>query len=109
MTGVRSGCLLQAVAVSPGERYVVSAWMRQRGTGAAAVRVRWQTPEGKWHAESLDRLLGAPASEDEWRQAVGLVTVPEGAGKLLVLLLADGQRGEDHVIWWDDVVVFRAD
>ncbi|MGD9495653.1 MAG: hypothetical protein AB7Y46_05020 [Armatimonadota bacterium] len=107
LVGVKSGCLIQRIDVRPGERYVVTAWQRVRGAGAPSIRVRWQTAEGTWHAEPLDRFLSAPAGADDWQQLAGIVTVPEGAGKLVVLLQAEGQRSEDDVIWWDDVAVFR--
>jgi hypothetical protein len=55
----------------------------------------------------LDKVLGTTAPRDEWGQVAGIVTVPEGAGKLVVLLQAAGQRSEQDVIWWDDVTVFR--
>lgn len=107
LTAVSEGCLIQSIEVRPGEVYGVSAWRRIQGEGSATIRVRWQTPEGKWHAVQLDKVLGTTAPRDEWGQVAGIVTVPEGAGKLVVLLQAAGQRSEQDVIWWDDVTVFR--
>ncbi len=57
----------------------------------------------------MDRFLSGPATGDDWQQFVGLVTVPEGAGKLVVLLSAAGQRSEEDVIWWDDAAVYRVE
>jgi len=109
LTAVSGGCLIQSIEVRPGEAYGVSAWRRIQGEGSATIRVRWQTPEGQWHAEQLDRMLGTSAPAGEWGLLAGMVTVPDGAGKLIVLLQAGGQRSDEDVIWWDDVVVFRAE
>ncbi len=109
LVGVKTGCLIQSFPVAPGERYVVAAWRRVQGEGSASVRVRWQTAEGKWHAESLDRFLGTASSVGEWELVAGAGVVPDGAGKLVLLLSADGQRSEQDTIWWDDVVAFRVE
>lgn len=107
LIGVKSGCLIQAVSVAPGERYLVAARRRVQGEGSASIRVRWQTPEGKWHAEVLDRFLGAADGNGDWALVAGVAEVPDGAGRMVLLLLADGQRSDEDVIWWDDVVAFR--
>jgi hypothetical protein len=145
LVGVKSGCLIQSFPVKPGERYVVGAWRRIQGEGTASVRLRWQTAEGKWHAESLDVFLNAaktsaaqqpegvqtpagagqpgtaqqPAGNresagnrvagGEWKLLAGVGVVPEGAGKLVVLLSADGQRTDKDVMWWDDITAYRVD
>lgn len=107
MRDVKSGCLIHSVAVAPGGRYAVAAWVRQQGRGVPGVRVRWHTPEGKWHAEDSDSFLSPAGTEGDWQRLVGVVRVPEGAGRLLVLLLMDGQPTRDDIVWWDDVVVFE--
>jgi len=107
LVGIKSGCLIQPITVAPGECYAVSAWRRIQGQGSAAARIRWQTSEGKWHAEALDRFLSNVKSGDEWELVAGAAVVPEGAGKLVLLLSADGQQSDEDVIWWDDVTVFR--
>ncbi len=109
LTAVTNGCLIQSIEAQPGETYGVLAWRRIQGEGSATIRVRWQTPEGKWHAEQLDKMLGTSAPPGEWGRLAGLVTVPDGAGRLVVLLGASGQRSDEDVIWWDDVAVFRAE
>lgn len=107
MRAVRSGCLIQSVPVKPGGRYAVATWHRLQGEGTASVRVRWQTADGKWTAEHEDRFLSAYRFVDGWQQMVGVVRVPEGAGRLVVLLSMDGQQSEADVAWWDDVVVLE--
>lgn len=107
LTAVKSGCLIQWIPASAGERYLIAGWRRIQGEGTGAIRVRWQTAEGKWHAETLDRFISAPAPESGWELLAGTVVVPEGAGRIVLLLMADGQRSEQDVIWWDDMVAFR--
>lgn len=107
MRAVRMGCLIQAMAVAPGERYAVAAWYRQQGTGSPSVRVRWQKPDGAWYAEQKDRFLNRIGPESEWQRMVGVVTVPEEVGRLVLLLQSDGQRSDQDVIWWDDVIAFK--
>ena len=77
--------------------------------GHASARMRWQTPEGKWHAQSLDHFPSTVKSGGEWELVAGASVVPDGAGKLVLLLSADGQQSDKDVIWWDDVTVFRVD
>lgn len=108
MRAVRSGCLIQSVPATPGKRYAIATWHRLQGEGAASVRVRWHTEDGKWTAEREDRFLTAHGSTDGWQRMVGVVTVPESAGRLVLLLSMDGQLTEADVAWWDDVLVFEA-
>lgn len=109
MAGVTTGCFLQKVPVNPGERYGVVAWRRIEGTGEAVIRVRWQNPENGWHAQHLDVMIDSQGPRGEWAQMAGVVTVPEGAGFIVPLLNAAGQRSADDMIWYDDVVIFRID
>jgi len=109
MTAVRSGCLIQSVPVEPGKRYAVAAWYRLQGEGVATVRARWQTEDGTWHAEQEDRFLTPHGDDGDWQRMIGVVRVPEGAGRLVLLLSMNGQQTEEDVAWWDDVVVFEVD
>ena len=109
LIGVKNGCLIQRIEVAPGERYAVAAWCRVQGEGSPSLTMRWQTPEGKWYAESLDISLSATESAGEWKLMAGAGVVPEGVGKLVLLLSASGQQSEKDVIWWDDVTAFRVE
>ena len=109
MRAVRSGCLIQSVEVAPGTRYAVQAWYRQAGEGFPSVRVRWQTAKGKWHVQHKDRFLLTHEADGEWQRLVGVVRVPEGAGRLVLLLSTAGQQTADDVLWWDDALVIRID
>ena len=109
LRAVRKGCLIQSVAVAPGERYAVQVWHRQAGQGFPTVSIRWQTAEGKWHAQHRDRSLFALESDGEWRRQIGVVHVPGGTGRLVLLLNSSGQQTKDDVIWWDDALVMKGD
>lgn len=103
------GCFLQSISVSPGERYAVVAKQRIQGRGDGAIRVRWQDADSRWYAPSLDKLLDAAGPRGEWNQVAGVVTVPEGAARLVLLLLASGQQSDNDALWYDDVVVLKLD
>jgi hypothetical protein len=38
---------------------------------------------------------------------LGVVQVPEGAARLIILLGIRGQTGEQDVAWYDDVALYR--
>lgn len=57
ITGVRNGCFIQPIPVTPGETYVAGAWT----------------------AEASDVFAAAPSGLDGWRKTSVVVTVPEGA------------------------------
>ncbi len=109
MTAVRSGCLIQTVGVAPGKRYAIAAWHRLQGEGVASARARWQTADGTWHAEHEDRFLTPNGADGDWQRMIGVVRVPEGAEKLVLLLQMDGQQTEEDVAWWDDMLVFEVE
>lgn len=104
---VANGCFIQRIPAKPGERYAVRAVRRQQGQGEAWVRIRWQTAEGRWTAEQQDRLFHADGPRDAWREAFGVVEVPDSAGQLVVLLGVGDQLAEADVAWFDDVAVYR--
>jgi hypothetical protein len=107
LSGVENGCFVQAIKVQPGQRFILCAKVRQSGGGTAFLTARWQTPEGKWTAEDRDKRF-SPLGRNEptcWREVVGDVSVPEGAGRLVVLAGATGQQNENDRIWFDDVLV----
>lgn len=108
---VADGCFLQSHRVRPGERYAVGALCRIVGRGEAKIRVRWQTAEGQWTAESRDRVIlplaaGTPGP-DAWSQLFGVVEVPEGVGRLVLLLGVTGQASAEDVAWFDQVELYR--
>lgn len=107
LIGMKWGCLIQTIKANPGERYAVVAWCKTQGRGTPSLSMRWQTPEGKWHAEASDVSLSTVKSDGDWKLMAGAGIVPEGAGKLVLLPSANGQQSEDDIVWWDDVLAFR--
>lgn len=105
--GVSNGCFLQKTAVEPGQIYAVRARCRIRGKGTAWTRVRWQTAEDEWTATGHDRVLHCSEPPGGWREMFGVVEVPEGAGKLVILLGVHGQQSSRDSIWYDDVGLYR--
>jgi hypothetical protein len=109
LSGVEHGCFVQAVTAEPGQRYILCAKVRQSGAGAAWLTARWQTREGRWTAEDQDRHFSAPAPNgtSAWGEVVSNVTVPEGAGRLVVLAGVSGQQNQNDRAWFDDVLAVR--
>jgi hypothetical protein len=106
-SGAADGCFIQSCDVKPGEHYAVRVMRRLAGGGRAHVRVRWQTPDGRWTLESQDRMIHADAPPGEWAELLGVVEVPEGVGRLVVLLGAGGQPSPQDAAWYDDVELYR--
>jgi len=106
-TGVAGGCLLQSHDVKPGQRYAAGAMRRLQGKGDAWMRIRWQTSDGRWTAEDRDRLFFCDGPPQDWGEMFGVVEVPEGVGKLVVLLCTSGQASAADAAWFDDVELCR--
>ncbi len=107
MTGVSNGCFVQSYPVKAGERYAVHAVRKLQGRGDASIRVRWQTDKHAWTAEAQDRMVFCEGSADPWGELFGVAQVPEGVGRLVLLLGAHGQQSPDDVAWYDDVELYR--
>jgi hypothetical protein len=105
--GVAAGCFLQHHEVEPGERYAVRAFRRLDGEGRAWLRVRWQTPEGRWTAEMQDVLAFPDGPDGEWVEMLAVVEVPPGVGRLVVLLSVGDQASEGDAAWFDDAALCR--
>lgn len=102
-TGVTFGCFIQSCSVQPGERYAVRALRRLEGNGIALIRVRWQTAEGQWTQRTRDQLIFCPGPRAEWAELFGVVGVPYGVGRLIILLGIRDQRSQADVVWYDDI------
>lgn len=105
--GVGGGCFLQSYPVKPGERYAVRAVTKTQGGGDGHLRIRWQTADGVWTHELLDKLVFSDQPPTEWNELFGVVEVPAGVGRLVLLLGVRGQRSADDVLWYDDVEVYQ--
>jgi len=105
--GVANGCFIQAVDVKPGERYAMGAVRRLQGKGDAWLRIRWQTAEGHWTAEGQDQLMYCGGAREDWGEIFGVVEVPEGVGRLLILLCVADQPTPADAAWFDDVALYK--
>ncbi|NQT53527.1 hypothetical protein HQ576_15820 [bacterium] len=104
-----NGCFIQSHPVEPGQAYAVRCARKCHGAGDAWIRVRWQTAEGKWTAQQLDKMIYTDGPRDRWQEMFGVVEIPEGVGRLVILLGVGGQKSADDVIWFDDVVLYKID
>ncbi|MGE5531453.1 MAG: hypothetical protein ACM3VW_04990 [Bacteroidota bacterium] len=107
---VGMGCFIQEIMpVKPGERYFVSGTYKLQGQGHANIRVRWQTTEGKWIHDQLDKMIFGKGKTGEWVPLSGVAEVPEGVGKMVILLGMGGEFTDQDVAWYDDVHCYRLD
>lgn len=106
-TRVKWGCFIQGLTVKPGEEYAVQVACRPRGHTQPTLVVRWQTAENRWTQEHLDQTFPFESGKDEWQSAFGVVTVPEGVGRLIVLLNVTGQIADEDTCWFDNLGVYR--
>ncbi|MEN6495997.1 MAG: hypothetical protein ABFD16_17075 [Thermoguttaceae bacterium] len=105
--GVAGGCFIQSYPVKPGQRYAVRAVQKVQGRGDGHLRVRWQTSAGTWTQEVLDKLIFVDKPQGEWNELFGVVEIPEGVGRLTLLLGASGQTSPEDVLWYDEVEVHQ--
>jgi len=104
---VREGCLIQSHPVEPGQVYGVEAEFLAKGNSACHILIRWQDKDGKWARQDQDRHLRPITEEGQWRRAFAAVQVPEGAGRLIILLCAGNQVSEEDACWFDNLGLYR--
>jgi hypothetical protein len=104
---VKWGCFIQKREVKPGEIYAIEAECLPRGATVPGVLIRWQTPDGRWTNEPEDQAFAFEPRATEWQSAFGVVTVPQEAGYLVILLGVNGQVAESDVCWFDNVGLYR--
>jgi len=103
--GATAASVMQSVRVEPGQTYLASTMLKGRSgpKARAGLVVKWQDKAGKWltgkdaHAQPL-----LPGQTDRWTRRSVLVTVPEGAGRAVVMLSASMQDPDDWACF-DDV------
>jgi hypothetical protein len=100
----RKGVIQQEALVKPDERYYATARTRSQGNGAPTFSFGWKKAEGTWLWDKPHKLVIAPWREvetaDGWSVWGTLVAVPEGVGRIAVLLGVEGQSSETDVLWW---------
>ncbi len=106
-TGVMSGCYLQKRQARPGETYAIQAECRTTAATAPSLMIRWQRADGSWVRWDADATFTFSGSRDGWAQAFGVVTVPDNAGKIVILLNAEHQLSDSETCWFDNVALYR--
>jgi hypothetical protein len=111
LRGVREGCVGCLTPVQPGRTYAVRVRARTAGRGLASLDIGWKTSDGRWTAYAHDRRFvgDRPASADGWREIVGLVEVPPGAGQLSFTACARGQVGAADRCWFRDAALVEVE
>jgi hypothetical protein len=107
LRGVREGCVGCLTPVQPGRTYAVRVRAKTAGRGLASLDIGWKTSDGKWTAYAHDRRFvgDRPAGADGWREIVGLVEVPPGAGQLSFTASARGQVSTADRCWFKDAAL----
>lgn len=109
IAGAAAAFVVQAVQVKPGETYAVQAWTRHHGRGLSTVLVRWQLADGTWISNSNNVNVTMYNSEmpeqDKWQLIRGIVTVPTGAGRLVIMTSQEKQQADTDMAWYDDISV----
>lgn len=104
---VKWGCFIQSLPVQPGEDYAIEVSCRPRGHSQPTLTIRWQTAEERWTQEARDQTFPFEPGEGEWQPALGVARVPEGAGRMVVLLGVTGQSTVEDTCWFDELGIYR--
>ncbi len=99
-----SAVFMQNVPCAPGERWLALGW----SNGVKGhLAVRFQKPDGGWlEQREFEPKLSAAAGATDWQPLAAVVTVPEGAGRLVLMLGASAQ-GDDEAVRFDDAGLYR--
>jgi len=110
ISNAQSACFLQTLRVSAGEKYLITCWVKPEPAGkhcGAYLAVRFRDEKGAWHQRTdLEPLVSITEDRAEWQPLTVMVTVPEGAGSLVVMLGARGQS-EGAEALYDEAAVHR--
>ena len=94
---------MQPADCQPGERWLALGWCKGPG---GTLTVRFQKPDGGWlEQRTLEPKVTATASDD-WQPLAAVVTIPDGAGKLVLMLGAERQT-DDRAELFDDAGLYR--
>ena len=107
LSRVKEGCFVQVISVMEGEAYAVGVASLPQGDSFPTLLLRWQTGEGKWTHTARDRTLPFKPATGDWQVAWGVVPVPLGAGKMVVLLSVAGQHADTDVCWFDNLRIYH--
>jgi hypothetical protein len=104
LQGGQSAVFMQTVTCAPGERWLALGWAK----GVKGhLSVRFQKTDGAWlEKRDVEPKLTMAEGADAWQPLATVVTVPEGAGKLVMMLGAQRQDAAEAVRF-DDAGLFR--
>jgi hypothetical protein len=110
ISGARSGAIfLQSHDAQPGQRYLCRAYALSVPGGQDAngyLAVRFRKPDGTWHPRTDLEPQVYMVPQDSWQPLVVLFTVPDGAGRVVVMVGAKSQPANSAVLF-DDIGLFR--
>ena len=87
--------------------FAIEAECRTTGATVPSLMIRWQRADGSWVRWDADVTFTLTGSRDGWAQAFGIVTVPDNAGKLVILLKAEHQLRDGDSCWFDNIRLFK--
>ena len=109
VTGAQAACGIYRQQAKLGERYRVSCWAKtnmpqQEGQErvAGTLKLKWQTPEGKWASGIPECKVELPAGASDWTRLCAVASIPAGVGRLVILLGAKDQTAVEET-WFDDL------
>ena len=104
-----SAAYLQSFTVQPGQRYLCIGSARSSPAGQDAsgvIGIRFQKPDGSWHPREDLEPRAHMVEQSDWQPLILLATVPQEAGRLVLLLSADHQP-EKAAILFDDLQLYQ--
>ncbi|MDO5113186.1 MAG: hypothetical protein Q4E67_02310 [Planctomycetia bacterium] len=106
---VIDGCYIQSLPVQPGERYLLRARVKTTGAATAKVTASWKTAEGNWTRWDASQTFSPSETVDGWSEIYGLITVPSGAEKMILLPSVTQQYTENDGCWYDAIWLFATE
>ena len=106
--GCEIACFIQKISVKPGERYHASTMVRTEASdqAMAQLKVRWQDAKGRWLNSLPGSMVWVKGKTRGWHKLAAVVTVPHGAGQLVMLPGASKQSPND-MAWHDELRLVR--
>ena len=101
---MKEGCFIQKRPAKQGEKFLIE--IESGGSGDRLLMARWQTSDGKWVSWDHDVALGFTRRPDGTEVAQGIVTTPEKAEQLVILLVT-GHQKPDETCWFKKLGVYR--
>ncbi|MFA9478770.1 hypothetical protein ACERK3_10725 [Phycisphaerales bacterium AB-hyl4] len=108
--GVQHGAFIQVLDVKPGQQLIVEAHAQLQGEVTPFVRIQWRQHTGHRILAYYDitaQFDAVTQTDDDWQRAVTVLTVPDRAHEMAIILFATGRAGEENVTWFDDVHVYE--